>query len=399
MCPRHGRQPQTEIAFPSAAKYTARMDLGLSPRQKKTIAAALTLLAALVIVLVVAVCSWLFAAFVNKFSGVFMPLAVALILALVIKPYFTWLHRQSELITPIMAIFIIYISVLIPIGLLGWFFGGKLMHEAHHLLEELPGSIEALRARLDTSLQGFWERYKWGETVREYLAGKGEELFELVKTFLSSVMQAGVNAFRSITGLLGWFVVPVYLAFFLMMNPVRKRDKEDYFPFLRRETRRDVIYLMDEFVNIMVSFFRGQLLVALSQGLLFAVGFSICGLHFGFAIGMLLGFLNIIPYLGSMVGLAIAIPLALFQNDGGLWVLSGVGITFVVVQMIEAYVLTPRIMGERTGLHPMAIIVAIFFWGTAFEGIIGMVLAIPLTAFLVVFWRLAKKKEYLHNWF
>ena len=72
-------------------------------------------------------------------------------------------------------------------------------------------------------------------------------------------------------------------------------------------------------------------------------------------------------------------------------------LVFVVVQLIEGYVLTPRIMGERTGLHPMAIIVAVFFWGSALDGILGMILAIPLTAFLVVFWRLAKEK-YIEEW-
>ena len=65
---------------------------------------------------------------------------------------------------------------------------------------------------------------------------------------------------------------------------------------------------------------------------------------------------------------------------------------FVVVQLIEGYYLTPKVMGERTGLHPLMIIVALFFWGTAFDGIAGMILAIPLTAFLVVFWRLVKAK-------
>ena len=67
-------------------------------------------------------------------------------------------------------------------------------------------------------------------------------------------------------------------------------------------------------------------------------------------------------------------------------------VVFTLVQLIEGYVLTPRIMGDRTGLHPLAIIVAVFFWGSALEGILGMILAIPLTAFLVVFWRLAREK-------
>ncbi|MEO1088008.1 MAG: AI-2E family transporter, partial [Acidobacteriota bacterium] len=80
------------------------------------------------------------------------------------------------------------------------------------------------------------------------------------------------------------------------------------------------------------------------------------------------------------------------QPDGGLVRLAAVMVVFAIVQSIEGYVLTPRIMGERTGLHPMVIIVAIFFWGSALSGITGMILAIPLTAFLVVFWRLAREK-------
>ena len=93
-----------------------------------------------------------------------------------------------------------------------------------------------------------------------------------------------------------------------------------------------------------------------------------------------------------MLGLAIALPLAFFQADGGLTQLGLVIAVFAVVQMIEGYYLTPKVMGERTGLHPLMIIVALFFWGTAFDGIAGMILAIPLTAFLVVFWRLVKAK-------
>jgi predicted PurR-regulated permease PerM len=145
-------------------------------------------------------------------------------------------------------------------------------------------------------------------------------------------------------------------------------------------------------VEIIVAFFRGQLIVAFLQGVLFAIGFSVVGLKYGFIIGMVLGFLNIIPYLGSIIGLATALPLAFFQSGGGLIRVVLVIVVFAIVQAIEAYLLTPKVMGDRTGLHPMVIIVAIFFWGSALGGITGMILAIPLTAFLVVFWRLAREK-------
>ena len=195
--------------------------------------------------------------------------------------------------------------------------------------------------------------------------------------------------------LFAWAVLPVYFAFFLTAKP-KQIDLAELLPFLKGSTRDDVVYLAHEFVDIIVAFFRGQLIVAFLQGLLFAIGFSVAGLRYGFVIGLALGFLNVIPYLGSILGLSVALPLAMFQPGGGVTTLVTVLIIFAVVQLIEGYVLTPKIMGDRTGLHFMAIIVAVFFWGSALGGILGMVLAIPLTAFLVSFWRLANEK-YIHE--
>ena len=202
---------------------------------------------------------------------------------------------------------------------------------------------------------------------------------------------------RGIGTLFSWAVLPVYLVFFLLARERKLDGLGDYLPFLKPDTRKDAVFLATEFVNIIVVFFRGQLLIALLQGILFALGFALVGLKFGLVLGLLLGLLNIIPYLGSIIGLGIALPLAYFQQDGGLFTLGGVLVVFTLVQLIEGYFLTPRIMGDRTGLHPMAIIVAVFFWGSALSGILGMILAIPLTAFGVVFWRLAKEK-YIKEW-
>ena len=131
------------------------------------------------------------------------------------------------------------------------------------------------------------------------------------------------------------------------------------------------------------------------MGILLATGFSIGGLKFGLALGLLTGLLNVVPYLGSILGLSIALPLAYLQPDGG-------GLTLVVicvavfgsVQAIEGWFLTPRIMGRQTGLHPVAIIVAVFFWGQALGGVLGMMLAVPLTAFFVTAWRFVRRKYF-----
>jgi len=184
----------------------------------------------------------------------------------------------------------------------------------------------------------------------------------------------------------------LYLAFFLIAKPFDPKKISTFLPFLKKATREDISYLFDQFIGILVTFFRGQIIIALIQGVLFAIGFALIGLPYSIVIGMTLGLLNIIPYLGSIVGLSVALPLANFGADGGLTQVVLVLVVFTVVQSIEGYILTPKIMGNRTGLHPALIIFSVFFWGVALGGILGMMLAIPLTAFAVVFWRLLKKK-------
>jgi predicted PurR-regulated permease PerM len=132
--------------------------------------------------------------------------------------------------------------------------------------------------------------------------------------------------------------------------------------------------------------------IGLLMGVLLSIGFSIIGLQYGLVLGLILGILNVVPYLGTIVGLVLTIPLAFLQPEGGPQLVVLVLLVYSIVQFIEGWFLTPKIMGDRTGLHPAVIIFAIFFWGTALDGVLGMVLAIPLTAFFVTAWLLMKKK-------
>jgi len=116
------------------------------------------------------------------------------------------------------------------------------------------------------------------------------------------------------------------------------------------------------------------------------------GLRFGLLIGLTCGLLNIIPYFGTIVGMGTALPIAFLQPGGGWGLVGLVIIVQVIVQNIEGWYLTPRIMGHRTGLHPAAIIFSLFFWGAALGGLLGMILAIPLSAFFVTAWRLVRHK-------
>ena len=369
------------------------MPLHLSERQQAAVSSAITILAAFVIVAAVAAVLWTVAAFVGAFANVILPLAVAAVAALVFQPYYEWLQERLKL-PPTAALVAVFASVILPLLAFFWFFGALAFEQISDLTSRAPvywaKATEQLQERMP-SVRKFLEG-PYGTQIQSAVEGNSGLMVEALRGLAHNLVDAGANVLSVVVGLLGWLVLPVYFAFFLMAEPKEGRDLRELFPFLKPSTRDDLVYLIEEFITIIVAFFRGQLIIAFLQGLLFAIGFSIAGLSYGFVIGLALGFMNIIPYLGNIVGLGAAIPIALFQEGGGVGRLLAVLLVFVAVQMIEGYILTPRIMGERTGLHPMAIIIAIFFWGSALSGILGMILAIPLTAFLVVFWRLAKEK-------
>jgi predicted PurR-regulated permease PerM len=248
----------------------------------------------------------------------------------------------------------------------------------------------------------------------EYLDRKASEIHN--RAMETMEQQGGELAEKSAaviqsawSGLLGFFaqmtylaVIPIYLFYFLSSNRNLIDELDRELSFLSNSVREDVLFLLREFVSILVSFFRGQLLIGLLMGVGYAIGFSISGLKFGITLGLLFGLLNIVPYLGSIVGIITALLVAYLQPGGiaesGEWnVLIGCGISFVVVQVIESYYLTPKIMGQQTGLHPVVVMVSIFFWGTALGGILGMIFGIPLTAFIIVAWRLLCRKYFTRS--
>jgi len=333
---------------------------------------------------------------IGHFSGVLWPLAVAGIIALIMRPVVEMLERRLKL-KRLSAVIALYgAAVLLVSGLL-FLITPPLVEQVFAFIAFIPDfwkqAIDYVQQHYPQWVE-FAHRQLENDTIRKAVDSLLAEAKELTTHALPSLKSAG-------SGLLGVFgfithlaVVPIYLFFFLLSShePTKNLDKQ--LPFLKPHVRNDVVFLVREFISIIVSFFRGQLVIGLIMGALLAVGFTVVGLKFGLIIGLLLGILNIVPYLGTIIGLSVALPLALLQPGGGMNQVGLVLLVFIIVQNIEGWYLTPKIMSDRTGLHPVAIIVSIFFWGTALNGILGMVLAIPLTAFFVTAWRLVKHKYF-----
>ncbi|MCF8145746.1 MAG: AI-2E family transporter [Deltaproteobacteria bacterium] len=369
-------------------------ELDLGPKQRMTVAAAMTLGAVLVLVLIFSAIVWGLAHFVGAFKNVLLPPVVAGILTMLLRPYYDFLLKVCRG-SRAAALILFFVSAFIPLAAFFWFAGALIVSQFLRLLDELPSVINAIQR----AGESYWpqvtevlEKYDLMSRFGDLLENPGEMVTKAIHASGERMARSIAQMFQSAAGLFAWVVLPIYLAFFLMAKPFQTDQIGQFLPFLKEETRKDVIYLIDEFICILLTFFRGQIIIAFIQGVLYAIGFFLVGLPYGAVIGMLLGLLNIIPYLGSIAGLAVALPLAYFSDGGGITRTALVLGVFSAVQIIEGYLLTPKIMGNRTGLHPALIIFAIFFWGVALDGIIGMMLAIPLTAFAVVFWRLLKKK-------
>jgi len=137
--------------------------------------------------------------------------------------------------------------------------------------------------------------------------------------------------------------------------------------------------------DVLAAFMRGQLLVMFSLGVIYALGLSLVGLNYALLIGILAGLASIVPYLGFVVGIAAATTIAFFQFDGYM-PLALVLAVFAIGQMIESFVLTPLLVGDRIGLHPVAVIFAILAGGQLF-GFMGILLALPIAAVIMVLLR------------
>lgn len=368
----------------------------LNASQRRIAGFALTLLALLGSCALIVGAFYVLGRLIGFFSGVLWPLAVAGVLALLLRPLVDVLERKLK-VRRLFAVILLYFVFVLFVSAALVVIVPPVTDQSIEFVKFLPALWERALAYVQAHYPQWVEVGKAqlaNPTVRniaDSIAAEGKALFSHAVPSLRAAFGGLLDVFGFITHVA---IIPVYLFFFLLMRGAPMSSLGRHLTFLSPNVRSDVVFLASEFVSIIESFFRGQLLIGLSMGVLFALGFSLIGLKFGLFIGLALGVLNIVPYLGTILGLAVALPLAFFQPGGG-WQLVGlVLLVKIVVQCIESWVLTPKIMGHHTGLHPVMIIVAIFFWGTAFGGILGMLLAVPLTAFFVTAWRLAKQKYF-----
>jgi len=235
----------------------------------------------------------------------------------------------------------------------------------------------------------------------EAVAGQESSTFQSVAGFVAKLLPKFGAWLSQVLGFVGTIfgviaglaLVPIYAFYFLLEKHGISAQWRDYLPVRDSRFKDELVFVLNAINEYLVAFFRGQVLVAMCDGVLYTIGFLFIGLPYAVLIGVMATCLTIIPFLGAITTCVTALIVAVVAFGDWQHPALVLGV-FAVVQGIEGYVLQPKIIGERVGLHPVAIIIALMAGTTLLGGILGGILAIPLAAALrVIMFRYVWKKR------
>ncbi len=371
--------------------------INFTPTQNKIVAAGVTVLSFAVVLVFVLCIGWVALRFLDLASPALTPVILGAFLAMFFKPYYNMLLERVR--NPTLALLLMAISVLLPLGLICWFSGTFILDQMTNLVKAAPTILTRLSAWTNDRFpqaQAFFASLGTPEDQMLFFtdprAFSHDLIGQIAGNYGVSAVKAGVGALKYLSAIGTVLLSLLFFVFFLMRPNVSGKGCVSHMPFLKEDTRIFVADLIDSFIDILVSFFQRQVLICIVEGLLYGTGFMLVGLPYGFVLGFMLGALNLVPLLGTILILPIAIPIAFFGDGGSLMHLIGVLCVWITGQLLDGYLITPKIQGDKTGLGFAGVIFSFLFWGVVFHSMLGLLLAIPLSAFCTVLWRAVKVK-------
>jgi predicted PurR-regulated permease PerM len=301
------------------------------------------------------------------FGDILLPFLIGGAIAYLLDPVADWLERAASVtLITLLAVFMFAAMILLVVPLL--------VDQSTALIKNAPTLIQSFITFLTERFPGILEE---GSRLRTSLASLGETIQSRGGELLNGVLS-------SFTGIVNIFVlvffVPV-VAFYLLLDWDKMIAKID--DMLPRDHAPTIRRLASEIDSTLAAFVRGQGTVCLIQGTFYAAALMAVGLQFGLFVGFIAGLISFIPYVGALFGGALALGLAVFQFWGD-WVwIAAVGAIFMFGQVIEGNVLTPKLVGESVGLHPVLLIFSLSAFGSLF-GFVGLLVAVPVSASLGV---------------
>lgn len=354
-----------------------------SDNQKKIVASALTVVALTIVFAFVAFLAWAAFAILSFASPAIVPVILGFFLALFFKPYYSWWKKTLK--NPTLSLIVMLLTVFIPLGFLAWYAGAVMVDQITNLIHQGPTAVAKV-------IDWFHATFPNLRALMDRFGVPYAEFGNVYENYGSTAIKAGAGALKCLGGVVSALVTMIFFVFFLMTKDRRGGDIVAELPCLREDTKAFVAAQVDAFIDILVSFFQRQTIICLIEGCLYGAGFWLVGLPYGFLIGFALGVMNLIPFFGSVMCLPLALPLAYFGNGGSGLRLALVLAVWLLGQVLDGYFITPKIQGDKTGLGYVGVIFSFFFWAIVLGPLLGMLLAIPLSAFCVVLWRAIKTK-------
>jgi predicted PurR-regulated permease PerM len=306
---------------------------------------------------------------------ILVPLLCSLALAYLLAPIVNWFERRgwsriSSVLLAMTAAAVILVLVLIFVVPGVWGQLMKIYEMATKLIND-PEPFDNLLLKIQLLSPKFYDfvKPKIGSLVQSI---NPERIMDLGLSWLQSGLFRLVNLTTSLFDLM---LIPFLVYYFLADYGAMHSRVERLIPPRYREITSNLI---GQISNVLSSYVRSQLLIGVMMGLLYSLGFAILRVPLALTIGMLAGVLNFIPYLGTLIGLALSL-LFLVLNEAGIGRLLGVLVVFIIVQIIEGYYLTPRLIGSRLHLHPLWVLTGLLIGGNLF-GLVGVILAVPVIA-------------------
>ena len=317
-------------------------------------------------------------------GDVILPFVLGGALAYLLDPIADRLQRLG--LGRLMSVIVITFAAVVVLVLAALLVLPTLTNQATALFESAP---EIARNLLGWLAERFPDIVDEGSALRQSLDQIGASLQEKGGAVLNQI-------FTSALGLVNVVVIVVLtpvVTFYLLLDWDRMVGKiNDLLPLDHAPKIRTIARDIDA---TLASFIRGQGTVCLILGTYYAVALMLAGLQFGLVVGFVAGLISFIPYVGALVGGALAIGLALFQFWGEWWMIGIIAAIFFAGQMLEGNILTPNLVGSSVGLHPVWLIFALSVFGTLF-GFVGLLVAVPLAATIGVLARFGIS-EYLES--
>ncbi len=354
-----------------------------SENQKRIVASGITAISLALTFGLVACIAWAVLKLIAFASPALVPVLIGFFFALFFKPYYLWWKRV--LCNSTLALLVMLTTVFLPLGFIFWYAGSVLADQISHLLEQGPSLVSQV-------MNWFNATFPRLNSILAQFGSPHEQLGLIYTKYGSTAIKAGVGALKCLSILISILVTIIFFIVFLMTRERRGSEIVSGMTFLKRETRDFIGAQVDSFFDILVAFFQRQTIICLIEGVMYGTGFWLVGLPYGFLIGFALGVINLVPLCGSVVCLPIALPLAYFPHGGSLLRVLLVLAVWACGQFLDGYVITPKIQGNKTGLGYAGVIFSFVFWSTILGPLLGMLLAIPLSAFCVVLWRALKTK-------